>query len=273
MKEAGLQRRRRNQTFEKQTTTQETNLKSPTIVSRSDSSSTWSDSTLNFRTDSTPCTEFTRSDKSIATDHDIASFEQHLSLYPSLDFASGEYWNARLNSSIDLSFLTILTNFNIGKSTIANLSSSICRLPSVFAHRQWSYLEYVPQRYPYSPCLAAATDCILAKVGNVLSPCPSVENSTLRLYAKALRLVQSAVTGSSFSDPDVLCAVQLLSLSELFDAPRKGAWASHIEGSTRLIKHRSVSRFEIEYERALFAASVGPHVSECLYNGTHCKPD
>lgn len=278
MKEAGLNRRRRNQTETCQKVPSieaVPNSRRSAIAFRNVSPSTPSTSTLTITSgsskESTPGTELTRSDSSIETDQDPTDFEQHPILLPSLDFVQGEYWHARSKSNVDLSSLAILTNFNIGKSTTTTLASSTRLLPSVLSHQQWSYLEYIPQRYPHSPCLAAATDCILARVSNILSPSSGGESSALRLYAKALRLVQNAVAGPSSLDSDVLCAVQLLSLNELFDASRSNAWASHIEGSSRLIRYRSVNRFGSDFEKALFAASVGPYVSQCLYKGTHCE--
>lgn len=267
MKEAGLSRRRRNQTFQLQSAEQDSLPRISAATACSDSPHT--SSILESSTATTPHTELTVFDGTTEKEP-LFTFEEDMPLHPDLNFAAGDYWYRRSNSTIGLSSLTILTNFNIGKTTIATLATSPHRLHTVLNYKQWSYLQYIPQRYPHSPCLAAATDCILARVEHVLSARPGGESSDLKLYAKALRLVQSAVASSSATDPDVLCAVQLLSLSELFDTSRTGAWASHIEGSTRLIRHRTVRRFKTEFEKALFAASVGPSVSECLYNGTHC---
>lgn len=264
MKDVGLSRRRRNQKGRPALNVEEV---PPRRTSDSSSPPLSTTSNSDALSTSTPGTEPTAFEGEEATTLENCHTGDNycMALRSSIDVAPGEYWHLRSTSTIDLSFLTILTNFNISRASISSLAGSSSRLPTVLNHHQWSYLEYIPQRYPHSPCLAAATDCILTRVGIVLSPCPGGESSALRLYAKALRLVQAAVSSTFCTDPDVLCAVQLLSLHELFDVSGSSAWASHVEGSARLIKHRSVGRIETEFEKALFAASVGPYISECLY--------
>jgi hypothetical protein len=132
-----------------------------------------------------------------------------LSLHP-------EYERARSKFGVDLMSLSILTNFNVGKSTIAILSADPTRLASLLNLHQWSYLEYVPQRYGVSECLTAATNCLLAKVHTVLAPREDSSSVCTRLYGKALRALQDALANdSSAMDADVLCATQLLSLHEV----------------------------------------------------------
>ena len=127
-----------------------------------------------------------------------------------------EYERARSKFGIDLMSLSILTNFNVGKSTIAILSADPTRLASLLNLQQWSYLEYVPQRYGVSECLTAATNCLLAKVHTVLAPKEECFAVCTRLYGKALRALQDALASdSSAMDADVLCATQLLSLHEV----------------------------------------------------------
>ncbi|TKA79030.1 hypothetical protein B0A55_03153 [Friedmanniomyces simplex] len=182
-----------------------------------------------------------------------------------------EYERARSKFGIDLMSLSVLTNFNVGKSTIAILSADPTRLASLLNLQQWSYLEYVPERYGRSECLTAATNCLLAKVHTVLAPKEECYAMCNRLYGKALRALQDAIAcDSSNMDADVLCATQLLSLHELLDPSRDTAWSHHVQGSARLVRHRSASRFHTDFERALFAAHVGGIVSECLMNNTHC---
>ncbi|KAK0936027.1 hypothetical protein LTR29_012399 [Friedmanniomyces endolithicus] len=182
-----------------------------------------------------------------------------------------DYERTRSRFGIDLQSLSLLTNFNVGKSTIALLAADPTRLASLLNVEQRSYLKYVPERYGRSECLTAATDCLLARVRAVLAP--NEENSATcnRLYGKALHALQDAITcDSSNMDADVLCATQLLSLHELLDPSRDTAWSHHVQGSARLVRHRSASRFHTDFERALFAAHVGGVVSECLMNNTHC---
>ena len=72
-----------------------------------------------------------------------------------------------------------------------------------------SYLQFVPQLYGSSSCLTAATNCLLARVKGVLSPRDHCKDVALRLYAKALRTLQDAISNESTClEADVLCAMR-----------------------------------------------------------------
>ena len=89
-------------------------------------------------------------------------------------------------------------------------------IPTEFAPR--SFLDYVPSRYGSSDCITAATNCLLAQAKVALSPQLEEEchDITLRLYAKALSTLQTAISDEGHClDTDVLCAIQLLSLHEV----------------------------------------------------------
>ncbi len=82
-----------------------------------------------------------------------------------------------------------------------------------------SYLQYVPTLYGSSECVTAAANCLLAKAKLTLSPKKECSETTLRLYAKALRTLQTALMDEeNCTGPDVLCATQLLSLHEVSEA-------------------------------------------------------
>lgn len=271
MKDVGLSRRRGNQIRTNRNHTPKGIQEEPSPSFSPDSPSASNSTTSDMSTPSTEPTDFEDIETNNPPSQGLEIINHSKALPPIVSISTEDYWHVRSKSAIDLSSLAIFTNFNIGKSTISTLANSASRLPTVLYHQQWSYLEYIPQRYSHSKCLAAAADCILAKIGNVLSPRAGAESSVLRLYAKALQLVQQAVASSSCIDSDVLCAIQLLSLHELFDPSTSGAWESHVEGSARLIRHRSIRRFDTDFDKALFAASVGPYVSQCLYKGTYCQ--
>lgn len=77
---------------------------------------------------------------------------------------SSGYEHARSRFKIDITDLSMLTHFNVGKSTIPILSADPSRLVTLLDQQQWSYLDYVPSRYGSSPCLTTAVNCVLAKV-------------------------------------------------------------------------------------------------------------
>ncbi|KAI7210922.1 hypothetical protein KC333_g7951 [Hortaea werneckii] len=181
------------------------------------------------------------------------------------------YQSARSRFGVELSDLGVLTNFNVGKSTIAIIAADPSRLITLLGRHQWSYLEFVPARYGHSKCLTAATDALLARVQFVLSPNETLGTNCGRFYGRALRTLQDALMDNKTAvEADVLAATQLIALHELLDGSHSTAWSHHVEGSARLIKYRSPDRFRTEYEKALFAAHVGAIVSECLVNNTSC---
>ena len=136
------------------------------------------------------------------------------------------YETARAKFMVDVTDLSVLTNFNIGKGTISQLAKDPMRLASLLGHQQWyeplwepllrqalitsrrrSYLQFVPSLYGASRCLTAATNCVLAKVKGVLSPHDQCKDVTLRLYTKALRTLQDAISHETDClEADVLCA-------------------------------------------------------------------
>ncbi|KAF7190186.1 hypothetical protein HII31_08517 [Pseudocercospora fuligena] len=110
-----------------------------------------------------------------------------------LSLMSG-YERMRFEYGIDLSMLTVLTNFNVGKSAITTLASDPARLPSLLIlEPQYSYLSFVPSRYEHSAVLASATDCVIAKVRAALNPGFQGDAIARRLYGKALRTLQEAI--------------------------------------------------------------------------------
>ena len=175
---------------------------------------------------------------------------------------------------VDLPQLSMLTNFNVGKSATPILSTDALRLAALMEQQQWSYLEYVPQLYDSNTCLAAVTDCVLAKVSSILMPALHNQRLELRLYSKALRTLQDAIADpASLCDAHILCAIQLMSLHELLDSSRGSAWSSHVHASACLVKHRTPGHFKSDFEKALFISHVGPMVSEAFLNKTYCYLD
>ncbi|EMC99449.1 hypothetical protein BAUCODRAFT_337272 [Baudoinia panamericana UAMH 10762] len=144
-------------------------------------------------------------DKDVACDVVLRS----MAPYPNYERACAKF-------GLELTSLAILTNFNVGKSTIAMLSSDPSRLASLLGHKKCSYLDYVPAYYGSSECLTAATDCLLARVHTFLAPKEECQAVCNWLYGKALRSLQDALNSDSLAvSADVLCATQLLSLHEV----------------------------------------------------------
>lgn len=174
-----------------------------------------------------------------------------------------KYEAARSKFNLDVTDFAMLSNFHIGKGTIPILSADPMRLASIMGNERWygaktewflrfkltnhgrrSYLHFVPSRYESSECVAAATDCFLAKAEAVLLGRDKCKNAVLSLYAKALRSVQQAIMNDDrCMDADVLCATQLLSLHEVKQSSSQHCaslcTSAHILAATRSFsRHR-----------------------------------
>jgi hypothetical protein len=128
-----------------------------------------------------------------------------------------DYERLRMKYHFDIRDLSILTNFNIGQGTMLAISSNPELLMTLLGSQMQSYLQFIPSRYGHKPFLTAVIDCVSAKVHSKLYPRNELfEGMILRMYAKALAQLQIAVAGDESSlDPDLLCAIQMLSLHEV----------------------------------------------------------
>ncbi|KAM5353135.1 hypothetical protein ACJZ2D_016979 [Fusarium nematophilum] len=179
----------------------------------------------------------------------------HPPFYLAATTLSTAYEVARSKFQVDLNDLSMLTNFNVGQGTASVLS----------------YLQFVPSRYGLSPCLTAAADCLLARARSMLMPDKHNEAVEIRLHMVALRALHDALQNdSSCMSSEVLCASQLLGLHALLNSSQDGAWSHHVHGSIRLIKYRTPDRFKTGFDKALFAAHIGPIVFESLVGRKPC---
>jgi hypothetical protein len=128
-----------------------------------------------------------------------------------------DYERLRMKYHFDIRDLSILTSFNIGKGTMLAISNNPELLTTLLGSQMQSYLHFIPSRYGHKTFLTAVIDCVSAKVHSKLYPRNEMfEGMILRMYAKALAHLQEAVAGDESSlDPDLLCAIQMLSLHEV----------------------------------------------------------
>lgn len=134
---------------------------------------------------------------------------------------ASDFERLRMKYHFDIRDLSILTSFNIGKGTMLAISSNPELLTTLLGSQMQSYLQFIPSRYGHKPFLTAVIDCVSAKMHSKLYPRnEGFEGTLLRMYAKALAQLQEAVAGDESSlDPDLLCAIQMLSLHEVCMGP------------------------------------------------------
>ena len=153
-------------------------------------------------------------------------------------------------------------------------------------------LSFILSRYGHVPSLNHATDCVVAKLQQIMQPPDNRpagrEANVLMHYSKVLRALQAALDDEAQrTTTETLCATELLGFFEVrtyscliilqplnFTAPNKRlsfvqllnggrearSWVRHAGGAAQLIQARGAHRFETEFEMALFSAHIGPTV-------------
>lgn len=119
--------------------------------------------------------------------------------------------------------LTPVTGLRLGITERCHLSAAskqFRNLPSTTHLGGRKLLYYIPSRYGQVSCLTHATDCVVAKLRQMIRhpECrEQVENTiALRHYAKALGALQIALEHESqWKEPETLCATVLLGIFEV----------------------------------------------------------
>jgi hypothetical protein len=113
--------------------------------------------------------------------------------------------------------LSALTNVHIGLVATTFLTKTPNCLVDLVSKQKPSYLPYAATRYGSTCCLDDAVRCVAAKAHRVLVGSGKGGRAMeLKSYCKALRSLQSAINlKDGWKNPDVLCAVQVLSLYEV----------------------------------------------------------
>lgn len=127
------------------------------------------------------------------------------------------YESLRIKYHIDIQDLSGLTSFNVGRTTMMAIAIRPDLLVTLLGHEMSTYLQFIPSRYGRSPALTAVADCVVAKVHGALYPHNTKSAaSVMRLYSKALRELQGGISDQrACSDPDLLCAVEMLTIYEV----------------------------------------------------------
>jgi hypothetical protein len=126
-----------------------------------------------------------------------------------------------MKSDFDILDLSRLATLHVGRAARAALSQNPYHLIyQLRSHKQWSYLAYLPSLYGHVPCLKDATDCVIARARQIISPHENWEAAVITLYVKALDSLQRALDcPKQRYKPEVLCATEILALYEVRSIP------------------------------------------------------
>ncbi|KAH8738404.1 hypothetical protein BGZ61DRAFT_440000 [Ilyonectria robusta] len=188
---------------------------------------------------------------------------------PYLNSASTEKFALLLN-------LTPLTGLRLGIAKFSYLKSEAVysgNLPSASNLASRKLAHFIMSRYEQVPILRYATDCVLAKLHQILQPPDGLGNERVLLhYTRALRAVQAALDDEKQRmTAETLCATELLGVFELLNENTKShSWIHHAGGAAQLIQIRGAHSFQTEFEMALFMAHIGPTVMNAFLSNKPC---
>ncbi|CAG8971900.1 hypothetical protein HYALB_00007816 [Hymenoscyphus albidus] len=163
------------------------------------------------------------------------------------------YELSSIKSDFDILDLSSLASMYAVRAARAALSNDPQHLiDNIRARQQWSYLSYLPKLSGHYPCLNAATDCVVARARQLVSPHEDWESTVIGFHVSALEALQKALDDPRQRyTPEVLCATEILSLYELLDP-------------------LGPSNYTSDFEKALFLAHTGAIMTECLLNNERC---
>lgn len=128
-----------------------------------------------------------------------------------------DYELASLTSDFDILDLSTVATLHVNRAARAALSKNPQQfIMQLRANKQSSYLSFLPSMYGQLPCLSDATDCVLARARQIISPNRSLEAVAISSYVKALDSLQKALDDPSERfKAEVLCATEILALYEV----------------------------------------------------------
>jgi hypothetical protein len=118
---------------------------------------------------------------------------------------------------LDAMDISTLASIHISRPARQEFLRDPSQIAQLLTKRRQSYFLYLPARYGHSVCLNDATDCLVSRVRQLLSPNSEVWAKTvLSLYVRALNSLQTAVQCSKLClEADILCAAGILALYEV----------------------------------------------------------
>jgi hypothetical protein len=128
-----------------------------------------------------------------------------------------DYEMASMKSDFDILGLSTMATLHVNRAARAALSKNPYHLIyQLRSSQQWSYLSFLPSRYGQVSCLKDATDCVISRARQIISPSRNWEYAVISSYVKALDSLQKALDDPKQRfKPEVLCATEILALYEV----------------------------------------------------------
>lgn len=90
------------------------------------------------------------------------------------------------------------------------------------------------------------------------------------MYGVALRKVISALNTSEATGENMMSAMMMLSVYEMYARTTKDAWVMHANGIKRILQLRGVKAYESDFGRSCYVAFRGFLIATALYEGKPC---
>ena len=141
----------------------------------------------------------------------------------------------------------------------------------VLALTDAEYLQAINSRYGRSACLDAAIDCLTARIKDLLAGTAG-HLSTLRVYTRALRILQQSLATDPFPERfEIYYAIPLLVLFELLGPADQFTYLTHGRGAVHLLHFIGPDGMKTELDRTLLAMQSDIMVIENLRDSyAHC---
>ena len=178
-----------------------------------DSSSDSEDSSLNNKELVSNCVHGTNS-----TEYQPFVSELALTKFIPSSLPHTSYELLSMKYGINILDLSNLTTFHVGRATRKALLADPSQVVHLLRYNQWSFFSYLPSSYESSAYVKYATDCVVARVRQILSPnqAPIWDPVVISYYVKALNALQKALDcPKTRFKPEVLYAIEILALYEV----------------------------------------------------------
>ena len=126
------------------------------------------------------------------------------------------YESLRIQHNFDLLDVSALATLHVSRITGQILQQDPTLLNKILHCSQWSYFTYIPNRIGHFTCLDDAVRCVAVRVRDWVQGSTKTSVMSLKLYAKALRSLQSAIEDPLLCmEPEILCATEVLAIYEV----------------------------------------------------------
>lgn len=157
-----------------------------------------------------------KANKAVADRHRWLKKMANLEVIPPCLSADG-YELKSMQSDFDILDLSTLATLHIGRAVRGALAQNpYLLITQLKTHKRWSYLSFLPTRYEHIKCLRDATDCVIARARQIVTPNRNWETAVIAFYVRALDSLQKALDNPTQRyQPEVLCATEILALYEV----------------------------------------------------------